>query len=143
MIGNTHKLLDILKNLRGILTSIEKITNNDLDNNYMRYCHKQATTIKDDDEVVNNLFDSVYNIDVTKRKGVNLSTINNLIIKYFGLLDDIDTAGDMFKPKQTFEFTLINQLHSLRWLYCVLEHQEGLITLNGEPYVKEFRVKIK
>ena len=56
------------------------------------------------------------------------------------LLDDIDTASDMFKPKWCKYTQPVNQLQQLRWLYCTSETEKdksGNMVINGECFKKK------
>jgi hypothetical protein len=145
--NNKHEMLYAADKLRDVLCSIEDILEDyegiEGNKNYIKYCHnkaKEAHTV--DDDLVKMLEDT-YAIDVTQRKGINIATLIHIIEKMFKLLDDIDTASDMFKPKWCKISKVVNELQKLRWIYCTVDserNENGDMVINGEGFKKENRI---
>ena len=47
----------------------------------------------------NSVVTLIFAVDLSQRKGINIAVLIRVIEKVFKLLDDIDTASDIFKPK--------------------------------------------
>jgi hypothetical protein len=144
--NNKFKLLETAKDLRGVLKTIENllidypgVKGNE---NYVKYCLKKASAVNVLDEKLNELLESTYATDTSKRKGINVAILIKIIEAYFIALDDIDTAGDMFKPKYCKITSAVENLHRLRWLYCGISDETNNETMmvNGDCYKKENRV---
>lgn len=135
-----NKLRDVLSSIEDILEGYEGIEGN---KNYVRYCYnkaKEAHTI--DDELV-KMIEDTYNVDMSQRKGINIATLMRILEFMFKLLDDIDTASDMFKPKWCKFTQAVSLLQQLRWVYCRVEterNENGDMVINGETFKKEDRV---
>jgi len=148
MKNDKHKLLSTARELRGTLQTIEDLLSNytgiEGNENYVKYCRNKASDAHEDDAILNQLYDDTYNVDMEKRKGINIAPLIKIIEKQFKLLDDIDTAGDMFKPKWCKITKAVEQMHRLRWLVCYVEQdnkdENGVMILNGNCYIKEERV---
>lgn len=148
MKNNKHELLSTAIELRGALQTIEDLlsdyTGIEGNENYVKYCRNKASDAHEDDVILNQLYDDTYNVDMEKRKGINIAPLIKIIEKQFKLLDDIDTAGDMFKPKWCKITSAVEQIHRLRWLLCYVdqdnEDENEVMTLNGNCYIKEKRV---
>lgn len=136
----TIELRDVLKSIEMILKNYNGIKGNE---KYVSYCLKKAEEIKPFDEKIRELFDSVFHENKSKRRGINVAELNNIITKCYKLLDDIDTASDMFKPVWcTFSFAVAN-LSKLRWLYVYLKddkEKNSSITVGDNLYRIEERV---
>ena len=111
--------------------------------NYVRYCYnkaKEAHTI--DDELV-KMIEDTYNPDMSQRKGINIAVLIRILEFMFKLLDDIDTASDMFKPTWCKITSVVSHLQQLRWIYCTVEterNENGDMIINGECFKKEDRI---
>ena len=63
----------------------------------------------------------------------------------FRLLDDIDTASDMFKPRWCKISKVVSELQGLRWRYCTVDterNESGEMIINGEGFKKDNRILI-
>ena len=142
MLYSANKLRDILSSIEDILEGYDGIEGN---KNYVKYCYnkaKEAHTI--DDELV-KMIEDTYHVDLTQRKGINIYTLITVIEKLFKLLDDIDTASDMFKPKWCKITKVVSHLDQLRWIYCTVEserNENGDMVINGECFKKEDRITL-
>lgn len=142
------KMLNTANKLREILFTIEDLLveykGNEGNKNYVRYCLKKVEKSHDFDDELTKLFNDTFNINVSERKGINIATLVHIIEKQFKLLDDIDTAGDIFKPEWCKITKTVELLHRLRWLYCNVEgdnkDNDGVMNINGECYKKEDKV---
>lgn len=148
MKNSKQQLLETAKELMGVLGAIEGILENyegiEGNKNYVKYCRNKSKESRNDEESLNQMLEDTYNSDMSKRKGINIATLIHIIERQFTLLDDIDTAGDMFKPKWCNITKVVEQLHRLRWVYCTLNlpcaNSSDSISVNGEPYKIEHRV---
>lgn len=141
MLYAVKKLRDVLLSIENILEGYEGIEGN---KNYVKYCYnkaKEAHTIDDDLE---KLIEDTYAVDMTQRKGINIAILIYIIEKMFKLLDDIDTASDIFKPKWCKITKVVGKLDQLRWIYCTIENEknEGDMIINGECFKKEERINL-
>jgi hypothetical protein len=140
MLYAANKLRDVLSSIEDILEGYEGIEGN---KNYVKYClnkSKEAHII--DDDLV-KMIEDTYAIDITQRKGINITTLIHIIEKMFKLLDDIDTASDMFKPKWCKISKVVSELQGLRWMYCTVNterNENDEMIINGEPFKKENRI---
>jgi hypothetical protein len=147
MKNDKHKLLATSKELRGILKTIENLLDGydgiEGNKNYTKYCSEKAKQANEDDDSLNQLYDDTYNVDMSKRRGINIATLLYIVEKHFKLLDDIDTASDMFKPKFCKITSAVNQLQQLRWLVATFEGDnkgdDGVMVVNGNCFKKEQR----
>ena len=118
---NKIKLLNVSKDLRGVLKTIENLLNNyngiDGNRNYVRYCMNKSMMANDDDATLKMFYHHTYNMDMSKRKDIDLLVLSQITQKHFKLLGDIDTASDIFKPKWCTLTSAVNELHRLRWLH--------------------------
>lgn len=143
MLYSANQLRDVLSSIEDILEGYEGIDGN---KNYVKYCYnkaKEAHTI--DDELV-KMIEDTYSVDVTQRRGINIHTLITIIKKQFKLLDDIDTASDMFKPKWCKMTSVVSHLQQLRWIYCTIETEKdenGNMIVNGECFKKEDRILLQ
>ena len=143
MLYSADKLRDILSSIEDILEGYEGIEGN---KNYVRYCYnkaKEAHTI--DDELV-KMIEDTYNSDISQRKGINIAVLIRILEFMFKLLDDIDTASDMFKPTWCKITKVVSHLDQLRWIYCTVEserNENGDMIVNGECFKKEDRILIQ
>lgn len=143
MLYSANQLRDVLSSIEDILEGYEGIDGN---KNYVKYCYnkaKEAHTI--DDELV-KMIEDTYSVDVTQRRGINIHTLITIIKKQFKLLDDIDTASDMFKPKWCKITSVVSHLQQLRWIYCTIETEKdenGNMIANGECFKKEDRILLQ
>ncbi|HRG36922.1 MAG TPA: hypothetical protein PK289_00160 [Bacteroidia bacterium] len=150
MKNDKHKLLSTARELRGTLQAIEDLLSGyagiDGNENYVKYCRNKANQAHEDDDTLKQLYDDTYNVDMDKRKGINVAPLVKIIEKEFKLLDDIDTAGDMFKPKWCKFTKAVEQMHRLRWLVAYVEQdnkdENGVMTVNGNCYTKEERTAL-
>ena len=147
MKNDKHKLLSTARELRGTLQAIEDLLSGyagiEGNENYVKYCRNKANEAHKDDADLKQLYDDTYNVDMTKRKAINVAPLYKIVERQFKLLDDIDTAGDMFKPKWCKFTKSVEQMHRLRWLVAYVEgdnkNDEGLIEVNGNCFKKEER----
>ena len=143
MLYTANQLRDVLSSIEDILEGYEGIDGN---KNYVKYCYnkaKEAHTI--DDELV-KMIEDTYSVDVTQRRGINIHTLITIIEKQFKLLDDIDTASDMFKPKWCKITSVVSHLQQLRWIYCAIKTEKdenGNMIVNGECFKKEDRILLQ
>jgi hypothetical protein len=138
MLYSAKKMREILSSIEGILDGYEGIDGN---KSYVSYCFKKAKLANEDDLVLGQLYDDTFNADISKRKGINIATLSRIIENYFKLLDDIDTASDIFKPTWCKITSVVSELHALRWLYCTVEDDEiSGVVINGECFKKEDRI---
>jgi len=89
------------------------------------------------------MIEDTYAVDLSQRKGINIATLSHTIEYMFKLLDDIDTASDIFKPKWCKFTKVISHLDQLRWVYCTIEserNENGDMIVNGECFKKEDRI---
>jgi hypothetical protein len=140
MLYAANKLRDVLSCIEDLLEGYEGTEGN---KNYVKYCFgkaKEAHTI--DDDLV-KMIEDTYAIDTTQRRGINIAILNRIIEKMFRLLDDIDTASDMFKPKWCKVTKAVSELQGLRWRYCTVDtvkNENGDMVINGEGFTKENRI---
>lgn len=147
MKNDKYKLLATARELRGILKTIEDLLDGydgiEGNENYVKYCRNKAKQANEDDTTLKQLYDDTYNVDMAKRKAINVAPLYKIVEKQFKLLDDIDTAGDMFKPKWCKFTKALEQMHRLRWLVCFVEgdnkDENGLMNVNGNCFRKEER----
>lgn len=143
MLYSANKLRDVLSSIEDIFEGYEGIEGN---KNYVRYCYnkaKEAHTI--DDELV-KMIEDTYNSDMSQRKGINIAVLIRILEFMFKLLDDIDTASDMFKPKWCKITSVVSHLQQLRWIYCTVEterNENGDMIINGETFKKEDRILLQ
>lgn len=140
MLYSANKLRDVLSSIEDILEEYEGIEGN---KNYVKYClNKAKEAHKIDDDLV-KMIEDTYAVDITQRKGINIHTLITIIEKQFKLLDDIDTASDIFKPKWCKITSVVSHLQQLRWIYCTVEterNEDGNMIVNGECFKKEDRI---
>lgn len=150
MKNDKHKLLSTARELRGTLQAIEDLLAGyagiEGNENYVKYCRNKANEAHEVDATLKQLYDDTYNVDMGERKAINVAPLVKIIEKQFKLLDDIDTAGDMFKPKWCKFTSAVEQMHRLRWLVCYVEKdnkdENGVMTVNGNCYTKEERTAL-
>ena len=148
MTNSKHQLLTAAIELQSTLIVINDLLDGykeiGVNKNYVKYCRDRAIKVSDDLDTLNQLRDDTYNSDVTKRKGINIAVLVRIVKRYFKLLDDIDTAGDMFKPEWCKYTSAVEQLHRNRWLFVSIEDKNkddsGLMVVNGDCFKKEERV---
>lgn len=139
MLYSANKLRDVLSSIEDILEGYEGVEGN---KNYVKYCYnkaKEAHTI--DDDLV-KMIEDTYAVNLSQRKGINIATLVKIIETQFKLLDDIDTASDMFKPTWCKITSVVSHLQQLRWIYCTVESERGEngnMVVNGECFKKEDR----
>jgi hypothetical protein len=107
------------------------------------YCINKVKLANEDDLKLKQLYDDTFNVDMNQRKAINIATLLNIIEKYFKLLDDIDTASDIFKPTWCKITSVVSKLQSLRWLYCTFDidiNEEDNMIINGECFKREERI---
>ncbi len=140
MLYSAKKMREILASIEGILDGYEGIEGN---KSYVSYCLKKAKLANEDDSKLKQLYDDTFNADMSLRKGINIATLLHIIENYFKLLDDIDTASDMFKPTWCKITSVVSKLDSLRWLYCTVDsdrNEEGNMIINGDCFKREERI---
>ena len=140
MLYSANKLRDVLSSIEDILEGYEGIEGN---KNYVKYClNKAKEAHKIDDDLV-KMIEDTYAVDLTQRRGINIAVLIQVIETLFKLLDDIDTASDMFKPTWCKITSVISHLQQLRWVYCTVEserNENGDMVINGECFKKEDRI---
>jgi hypothetical protein len=140
MLYSANKLRDVLSSIEDILEGYDGIDGN---KNYVKYCLKKAKEAhKIDDDLV-KMIEDTYAVDLTQRRGINIAVLIRIIETLFKLLDDIDTASDMFKPTWCKITSVISHLQQLRWIYCTVEserNENGDMVINGECFKKEDRI---
>ena len=143
MLYSANKLRDVLSFIEDILEGYEGIEGN---KNYVKYCYNKSKEAHSVDDELVKMIEDTYHIDITQRKGINIHTLITIIEKQFKLLDDIDTASDMFKPIWCKITSVVSHLQQLRWIYCTVENerdQGGNMVVNGECFKKEDRIVLK
>jgi len=145
MKNSKEQMLYSAGKLRGVLSSIEDILEGydetDGNENYVKYYLNKAKEAHNIDDDFNKMFEDTFAVDITQRKGINIATLIRIIETLFKLLDDIDTASDMFKPNWCKITIVVSQLQELRWLYCMVEEEnDNVMTINGECFKKEDRI---
>jgi hypothetical protein len=135
MSQDKHALLTAAMNLRGTITTIgdllygyEGIEGN---KRYVAYCKVQVAGAETDGKKLLELYELTYNEDIQKRKEINLDDLIRIITNFFDLLDKIDTAGDIFKPKWCKFTSAVEQMHRLRWLVASVENDK--VVINNKP----------
>lgn len=140
MLYSADKLRDVLDSIEEILEGYEGIEGN---KNYVKYCFNKAKEAhKIDDDLV-KMIEDTYASDLSQRKGINIAELIRIIETEFKLLDDIDTASDIFKPTWCKITNVVNKLQKLRWIYCTVENERnenGEMIINGECFKKEDRI---
>ncbi len=140
---DNYKLLSIAKDLRKALKTIEDLLQGyegvNGNSNYVFYCWKRADEAANEDGYLKSICDSAYNTDVSKRwiNSEQVESLHIMIKTYFKLLDDIDTASDIFKPKWCKITSAVAELVNLRWLYCSVN---GNIQYNGNCYTAKIKI---
>lgn len=140
MLYSASKLRDVLSSIEDILEGYEGIEGN---KNYVRYCYNKSKEAHIIDNELVKMIEDTYHTDIMQRKGINIAVLDNIIKHMFKLLDDIDTASDMFKPKWCKITSVVSQLQQLRWIYCTVEtekNENGDMVINGECFKKEDRI---
>ena len=140
MLYSANKLRDVLCSIEDILEGYDGIEGN---KNYVKYCLNKAKEAHRIDNDLVKMIEDTYAVDLTQRKGINIATLIQIIKTQFKLLDDIDTASDMFKPTWCKITSVVNQLQKLRWIYCTVEserNENGDMVINGEGFKKEDRI---
>ncbi len=150
IMNNKHEMLYVADKLRDVLCSIEDILEGyegiEGNKNYVEYCYNKAKEAHAVDDDLVKMIEDTYAIDTTQRRGINIATLVRIIDKMFRLLDDIDTASDMFKPKWCKISKVVIELQKLRWLYCTVNtvrNKNGDMIINGEGFTKEKRIIIE
>jgi hypothetical protein len=140
MLYSANKLRDVLSSIEDILEGYKGIEGN---KNYVKYClNKAKEAHKIDDDLV-KMIEDTYATDLSQRRGINIATLIQVIETQFKLLDDIDTASDMFKPTWCKITSVVSYLQQLRWVYCTVENERdenGKMVVNGESFKKEDRI---
>jgi vesicle coat complex subunit len=140
MLYAANKLRDVLSCIEDLLEGYEGTEGN---KNYVKYCFRKAKEAHTIDDDLVKMIEDTYAIDTTQRRGINIAILNRIIEKMFRLLDDIDTASDMFKPKWCKVTKAVSELQGLRWRYCTadtVKNENGDMVINGEGFTKENRI---
>lgn len=143
MLYSANQLRDVLSSIEDILEEYEGVEGN---KNYVKYCYNKAKEAHSVDDELVKMIEDTYHVDITQRKGINIHTLITIIEKQFKLLDDIDTASDMFKPKWCKITNVVSHLQRLRWIYCTVEterDESGNMVINGECLKKEDRILLQ
>jgi hypothetical protein len=130
-----HALLTAAINLHGTITTIGNLLDgyDGIDGNkrYVAYCKVQVAGAEIDGKKLLGLYELTYNEDIQKRKEINIDDLIRIITNFFDLLDKIDTAGDIFKPKWCKFTSAVEQMHRLRWLVASVENDK--VVINNKP----------
>jgi hypothetical protein len=140
MLYSADEMRDVLSSIEDILEGYDGIEGN---SNYVKYCYKKAQEAHEIDDDLNKMLEDTYAVDLSQRRGINIAVLIRVIEKMFKLLDDIDTASDMFKPKWCKITQVVEKLQRLRWIYCTGESERndnGEMVINGECFKKEDRI---
>lgn len=140
MLYAADKLRDVLCSIEDIIEGYEGIEGN---KSYIKYCYDKAKEAHTADDDLVKMIEDTYAVDISQRRGINIATLIHIIEKMFRLLDDIDTASDMFKPTWCKISKVVSELQGLRWRYCVLSTERntnGDMIVNGEGFTKENRI---
>jgi CRISPR/Cas system CSM-associated protein Csm2 small subunit len=140
MLYSADQMRDVLSSIEDLLEGYDGIEGN---YNYVKYCYKKAQEAHEIDDDLNKMLEDTYAVDLSQRKGINIAVLIRVIEKMFKLLDDIDTASDMFKPKWCKITQVVEKLQRLRWIYCTVESERndnGEMVINGECFKKEDRI---
>ncbi len=115
--------LEIADKLRFDIDLIYKLTNNyEGDNeNYVKYVKNKCETANKLNVKLDEILTSIKN-----KKGINIKTLIDIIEGYITILDDIDTAGDMLKPKIDDLFKTIEFIHKLKWEYYYINDKDEI-----------------
>jgi hypothetical protein len=132
MSQDKHALLNAAMNLRGTITTIGNLLEGyegiEGNKRYVAYCKVQIAGADIDEKKLLELYELTYNEDIQKRKEIDLDDLIRVIINLFDLLDKIDTAGDIFKPKWCKFTSAVEQMHRLRWLVASVENDKVVIS---------------
>jgi hypothetical protein len=135
MSQDKHALLNAAMNLRGTITTIGNLLEGyegiEGNKRYVAYCKVQIAGADIDEKKLLELYELTYNEDIQKRKEIDLDDLIRVIINLFDLLDKIDTAGDIFKPKWCTFTSAVEQMHRLRWLVASVENDK--VVINNKP----------
>lgn len=140
MLSSAIQLRELLSSIEGILEGYEGVSGN---KNYVKYCYNKSKECHTIDDGLSGMVQDTYAVDLNMRRGINIATLVHYLEKMFKLLDDIDTASDIFKPKWCKITRVVSNLQQLRWTYCTvnkLTDGESILNMNGECYRKEDRV---
>lgn len=109
---------------------------------YVKYCFNKAIEAINYDIELNQMNEDTFNADMSKRKEIDVEKLNTVARKLFKLLDDIDTAGDIFKPKWCKITAAVEQMHRLRWLNARLSGKtgDGLMALNENCHTDKIEI---
>ena len=109
--------------------------------NYVKYCRNKAMIANEDDSILVEMYSDTYNVDFNKRKEINLEILFNIIKKHFKLLDNINTASDIFKPKWCNITTAVNKIQKSRFMVATLENDfKDTVFVNNVCFKREDRV---
>ncbi len=125
LLSAAMKLAETLKTIENLLEGYKGIEGNE---NYVKYCLNKAKQANDYN--VKQIYNDTYAYDISKRREASGEYLYEIIRGCFKLLDDIDTAGDMFKPKWCKFTSAVEELHRLRWLYCTTKEDDDM-SVNG------------
>jgi hypothetical protein len=135
MSQDKHALLTAAINLRGTITTIGNLLDGyegiEGNKRYVAYCKVQIAGAEYDEKKLLELYELTYNEDIQKRKEINIDDLIRIITNFFDLLDKIDTAGDIFKPKWCKFTSAVEQMHRLRWLVASVENDK--VVINNKP----------
>ena len=143
MLYSANKLRDVISSIEDILEGYEGIEGNE---NYVKYCHNKAKEAHTIDDELSKMIEDTYSVDLSQRKGINIATLIRVIETLFKILDDIDTASDMFKPTWCKITSVVSHLQQLRWIYCTVKTEKdenGNMIINGETFKKEDRILLQ
>ncbi len=116
-----RKMLDVAKNLREVIRSIRSLLDEyegiEGNKGYVSYCLNKTKRATINDLLLKQFLEDAYAVPITDRKPVDLFSLANMIIRQWTILDDIDTASDIFKPIWCNITTAVNLLQKHRWLY--------------------------
>lgn len=136
ILETAKKLREVLLTIEGLLINYDGIEGN---KNYVKYCLEKSIRVHLDDDFLDKILDDTFYADANKSHEINVSILLHIIEKQFKLLDDIDSASDIFKPTWCHITRAVDILQKTRWMYCTID-VGNMIELNGEKYLKENRV---
>ena len=121
------KLRSLLKSVDNLLTVVNNSDTPDCFN-YFAYCRNIAVKADKYDKLIQDVSASLYG---SNRRGVNIKLVNDAIEDCFTMLDEIDTASDMFNPVGHPFISIVMQLAESRTQYAYISHENGCIVNNG------------
>ncbi len=122
-----NNLMNILSSIDNLLKGYEGIDGN---KEYVAYCQEKCMESYD---FAWDLF--LITKDFSEGKGVNVHSLLMIIQREYRILDDIDSASDMFKPKWCRITILVNEIQKLKNIYCSFDHENRLVIPDDETKI--------